>query len=433
MISTLESFYYNEPRDINVVLEKDLYKIKTTQTDPNPGFLYDKIDNQTLVVNAKNQIEVNVDAILHNITWDKLSISGELDFYSSKLTNIQEIECVSINSDSIQSGSIQVVNLESTGQMSCNILQAYKVKSDVLESTSGEFQKLFATDCEFSSVTTDSLNSKGIVTNTIQTTNSDVLGTLNAKKIVVDVNLKTSQANITTANISEVNADKGFFNSLNVDLLTVKRFNVGSTISDEVKSVVGRFDTVYITGDLNGNNAYFLGQVFVESLRVNNIASNEIKFIPGTSDVAKAKLDFQKAELVFNHTSIYTENGIVFTIRETDNIKVKYEDITGTRDILTINNDGTIVISGTLVEASDERFKTNIKPVENILDKIMQLNPVSYKKINSNQFEYGFIAQEIRKVFPEIVYEDKEGYLHINYISLIPLLVKAIQELALQR
>jgi hypothetical protein len=41
----------------------------------------------------------------------------------------------------------------------------------------------------------------------------------------------------------------------------------------------------------------------------------------------------------------------------------------------------------------------------------------------------GFIAQEVQKIFPELVYTDKDGILSVDYISLIPVLVEAIKEI----
>ena len=66
----------------------------------------------------------------------------------------------------------------------------------------------------------------------------------------------------------------------------------------------------------------------------------------------------------------------------------------------------------------------------------MQLNPVSYEKKQSlastdyNMKENGFIAQELQKVMPTLVTEgtDKDKLLSVNYIALIPVLTKAIQE-----
>ena len=41
----------------------------------------------------------------------------------------------------------------------------------------------------------------------------------------------------------------------------------------------------------------------------------------------------------------------------------------------------------------------------------------------------GFIAQEIQEVIPEVVSEDKNGYLGVNYSGVVPYLVEAIKEL----
>ncbi len=95
------------------------------------------------------------------------------------------------------------------------------------------------------------------------------------------------------------------------------------------------------------------------------------------------------------------------------------------------------------VNSSDENLKKDIKDIEFTKDKLKELRPVRYKfksvektDINGNVItnstpeveQIGFIAQEMQKVFPEIVVEDKNGTLGIQYTALIPVLVKALQE-----
>jgi len=85
---------------------------------------------------------------------------------------------------------------------------------------------------------------------------------------------------------------------------------------------------------------------------------------------------------------------------------------------------------------SDKRLKTDIKPLSNGVEAIMKLNPVTYKKkatLSSQDYlikENGFIAQELQKVMPILVQEgaDANKILTVNYISIIPVLTKAIQE-----
>lgn len=92
--------------------------------------------------------------------------------------------------------------------------------------------------------------------------------------------------------------------------------------------------------------------------------------------------------------------------------------------------------TGVYSALSDERSKTNIKPMANVLEKISQLKPASYQFKNvKDQTQYdGFIAQEVMKVFPNLVTHNIESkhnadqYL-LNYSGFGVIAVKAIQEL----
>lgn len=85
---------------------------------------------------------------------------------------------------------------------------------------------------------------------------------------------------------------------------------------------------------------------------------------------------------------------------------------------------------------SDERFKKDIETLENVSDKINSLNPVTYvlkwdefpERSFDKKIKYGFIAQEIEKIFPDFVSEDEQGYKRVSYVSLVPVLVKGYQE-----
>ena len=102
---------------------------------------------------------------------------------------------------------------------------------------------------------------------------------------------------------------------------------------------------------------------------------------------------------------------------------------------------------------SDIRLKERVEPVkEGCIDDIMKLSVIKYnlkqryvdaeindtiKKISYyeankrilEQKHYGLIAQELQTVYPELVHEEEDGYLSVNYMELIPILVQTIQEL----
>lgn len=85
-------------------------------------------------------------------------------------------------------------------------------------------------------------------------------------------------------------------------------------------------------------------------------------------------------------------------------------------------------------QKSDRRLKENITDTAvKALDKINRLRMVAFDFIESKKHEeIGLIAQEAETIVPRIVSRDPEnpdGYLHIDYIALVPYLIKAIQEL----
>ncbi len=86
-------------------------------------------------------------------------------------------------------------------------------------------------------------------------------------------------------------------------------------------------------------------------------------------------------------------------------------------------------------QTSDETLKTNIEPIESSLNKIMQLNGVEYEWIDKQKFgkgQYiGFLAQDLMKVFPELVRYDGKNYA-VQYAPLTAVLAEAMKELKMQ-
>ena len=124
---------------------------------------------------------------------------------------------------------------------------------------------------------------------------------------------------------------------------------------------------------------------------------------------------------------------------------------------------GPVKVTGTLtaqsvVTLSDYRVKNNVKSLSNSsLDNIMSMNVVEYnydadllmpaddsdtasvntrslqlskeKSLIATEKHYGLIAQELQQLYPNLVKESQDGYLTINYIEIIPLLIRSVQEL----
>ena len=95
---------------------------------------------------------------------------------------------------------------------------------------------------------------------------------------------------------------------------------------------------------------------------------------------------------------------------------------------LTFNPSTGLLTSTDYNSSSDERLKTNIKPVENALDKVIALRGVSFNWKEGGAKAIGLIAQEVEEVIPEIVSQDENGYLGIRYNNLIGVLIEAIKD-----
>jgi len=92
---------------------------------------------------------------------------------------------------------------------------------------------------------------------------------------------------------------------------------------------------------------------------------------------------------------------------------------------------GNAWLRGTLTQASDIRLKRNISSLENSLARLSQLSGYHYywKDSNTDQsLQIGLIAQEVQKLFPELVKENEKGELSVNYTGLIPVMIESIKE-----
>jgi hypothetical protein len=156
-----------------------------------------------------------------------------------------------------------------------------------------------------------------------------------------------------------------------------------------------------------GSNNVFLGY----SAGYNETGSN--KFIVSSSSSPLMYGDFATRQLGINTTPLGT---------------------------YTLSVNGDAFASG-LWLSSDRRFKQNEARIEGALEKVNRINGIKYqfknaKDIQQRNFskgdQLGLIAQDLKAVFPELVKEDGDGYLAVNYQGVIPVLVEAIKELSVE-
>ncbi|QHN65389.1 tail fiber domain-containing protein [Bergeyella cardium] len=213
-----------------------------------------------------------------------------------------------------------------------------------------------------------------------------------------------------------------------------------------------------------------------ENAAVKPDASNEGLLIPRLSKERLAKVastNLQESTLVYvndasyagSETTVknvkskgfYFYNGTEWTAvigAGASSVKTLYTDdgeISAARTV-TVKNSGSLVFkreAGNNNEAvdvqgmlkvtsidmnSDRRLKREIQPITQP-NSLSALRPVSYywnvegeKRGGNKDLQYGFIAQEIEQVYPHLVNTSSDGYKSVNYIQVIPLLVKELQE-----
>lgn len=92
----------------------------------------------------------------------------------------------------------------------------------------------------------------------------------------------------------------------------------------------------------------------------------------------------------------------------------------------TISND--LIVSGDVTISSDARLKANIISLGSTLSKLLMIDGKSYTMKKDGKQKIGVLAQDIQKVFPELVSCDENNMLSVNYQGLVPVLINALKE-----
>ena len=137
-----------------------------------------------------------------------------------------------------------------------------------------------------------------------------------------------------------------------------------------------------------------------------------------------------------NRLWLHGKEGLQVTSSTNATDTIIYYDASSPGHVLLVGPD---VQTGRMLIQSDERYKENIEPVLDVLEELKSLEPVTYnlksrsKSLSNMEADgserYGFLAQNVKEVFPELVYTDSRGYMSVDYIGLIPILVQSIREL----
>jgi len=103
----------------------------------------------------------------------------------------------------------------------------------------------------------------------------------------------------------------------------------------------------------------------------------------------------------------------------TGNIHFRHED----------NLSAWITPDGEFNETSDQRLKADIAGMDDVIAKVMSLDPVRYRYRSSDDETIGFVAQDVKEIFPEVVsHESTDEVYGISYSGMSVIAIQAIQE-----
>jgi hypothetical protein len=243
---------------------------------------------------------------------------------------------------------------------------------------------------------------------------------------------------------------------------------VTTTIRNGDTSTVGSFSQINM--QVSGDSGRALGRIV--TIRMAS-ATSDMAFVTENANEKKEKMRITSGgEVCVNISSpSYTDvgrgnitiggatsksailgmniGGVPRSYFYSNNTDTFIDNASGTGDVVVLNGTGGVKLTRNAtswVSNSDIRLKNINSTIENAVDKLSTLRTVnfSWKSDETNKENLGLIAQDIEAVFPQIVSKsklalkideeqtDETEYLGVRYTELIPVLVKAIQELKAQ-
>jgi hypothetical protein len=219
------------------------------------------------------------------------------------------------------------------------------------------------------------------------------------------------------------------------------------SIANNANAPFNSNDGVYIMNRTSGSSLYFTtnnGGTEAKRLTINSSGNVLI----GTTTDSGGKLQVSGETFLSGRTGINSTpvSGVVLSIKTENNGSADFGLVirnSSDSNLFRVRNDGSVILSSlgtglvysnggilTSTNPSDFKLKENILPINYGLSEILKLNAVTFNWKNDviNQGkQYGFIAQEVQKIMPDLV---KQGdYLGLDKDGIFTTLVKAIQEL----
>tara|TARA_R100000388_G_C7234118_1_gene156661 strand:+ start:397 stop:1308 length:912 start_codon:yes stop_codon:yes gene_type:complete len=198
-------------------------------------------------------------------------------------------------------------------------------------------------------------------------------------------------------------------------------------ISGSAAGIVLSGSTIQIDGTLEGASPLRIGGEvqFVssgESVAFNFGPNNESKIFFGSDNFLT---------LSGSHTNGSVISGSTLSVQTTNGIGVGVSGDNITHAITLPNNDNASgqIKANAFIATSSRRYKKEIKILDDPMDTLNKIEGVSFKWKDSDRLDYGFIAEDVGKILPNIVSweNNKRDAYGMDYLKIISFLVEAVK------
>jgi hypothetical protein len=250
----------------------------------------------------------------------------------------------------------------------------------------------------------------------------------------------TTDANST---INKISADINFANALDTTLATQKAVKAyADTKANKIGDEAVSFTTKNLT--VKGQLKFGADTEAIDKISIDADFSNAADTTLATQKAVKsyvddsitsralvagdAEQDFQTANLVVNGQLQFGDDTPIITA-----IKTEVSTPVSTSALLTESAIVSYVDSkvASSTDPSDARLKTQVQNLSGCLAQVLQLQGVSFEwtsPLMPAGKQFGFIAQQVEEVMPELVHTGDDGYKSIAYLKLIAFLTEALKE-----
>jgi hypothetical protein len=346
-------------------------------------------------------------------SWKKVIVSGS-DASLNSLNVINGITGSLLGTSSYASNANLLDGLDSTAfvlnTQTSSFVQNSQTSSFVQNSQTSSFATFTALNAYTSSINTytSSLNAK---TSSFATTGSN---NFNGNQNI------TGSLTISSSLATELNVIGGqnITGSLNVSGSTTFTGTSGTTLLST------NADTLIFTGSLftSGSSSFIGTQNITGSLTISSSAVVDLNVVGGQNITGSLNVSgssiFVGNQTISGSTTITGSLGVGIAPSATNG------RIDASNDVVAFST-------------SDIRFKENISPIPNALDKLNKIGGYIFdwkteeKLVSLHGFkghDVGVIAQEIEDILPEVVTTRDSGYKAVKYEKIVPLLIQAIKE-----